>query len=69
ALTGKPSADLYSSLPRSDNFIPPGLPVNIDTGPSGSSTGAVFTPEQEESSKAAPKVNDNIQQKWANLKV
>jgi hypothetical protein len=43
--------------------------VKTDTGPSGSSTGVVFMPEQEESSKAVPKVNDNIQPTRANLKI
>ena len=41
AFTGKLSPDEVSFVPKSDSFMPPGLPVNIDTGPSGSSAGAI----------------------------
>ena len=49
--------------------MPPGFPVNIDTGSLGSSTGVVFKLEQEDNSKAVPKLNDNIRLKRVNLQI
>ncbi|MDC1156964.1 hypothetical protein OAU07_03240 [Alphaproteobacteria bacterium] len=49
--------------------MPPGLPVNIDTGSSGCSTGVVFKLEQDDNSKAVPKLNDNIRPKRVNLQI
>ena len=36
---------------------PPGLPVITDIGTSGSLTGVVLNPEQDDSNKALPKVS------------
>jgi hypothetical protein len=60
ALTGILLLDDFYLEPRSMIFIPPGLPVINETGSSGSSTGLVFNPEQDDSIKIAPKANDNI---------
>ena len=69
ALTGKPSLDEVPFEPKLDIFMPPGLPVNTDTGPAGISVGVVFKPEQDDSSKVAPKLNDNIRPKRVNLQI
>jgi hypothetical protein len=69
AFTGKLSPDEVSFVPKSDNFSPPGLPVITDTGSSGCSTGVVFKPAQDDSSKVVPKLNDNIRPKRVNLQI
>ena len=69
AFTGKLSPDEASFESKSDNFMPPGLPVNIDTGSAGISVGVVFKPAQDDSSKAVPKLNDNIRPKQVNLQI
>ena len=58
-----------SFLARSDNFKPSGLPVNIETGPSGSFTGVVFNPEQDDSNKEPHKVSNNIRPTLVNLQI
>jgi hypothetical protein len=43
--------------------------VIIDTGSSGSSTGVISKPEQEDSSNVVPKVNDKTQPRRVNLQI
>ena len=69
ALTGKLSLDEASFELKSDNFIPPGLPVKTDTGSSGCLAGVVSNPEQDDNNKAVPKLNDNILLKRVNLQI
>jgi hypothetical protein len=53
--------------PRSDNFIPPGLPVNMDTGSSESLIGVEVVLEQEDRINTMLKVNDDIPKSRVNL--
>jgi hypothetical protein len=57
-------------LTKSDSFTPPGLPVIIlILVLQVASTGVVFKPAQDDSSKAVPKLNDNIRPKRVNLQI